>query len=57
LAELIATSGLLTVIAMLEKSSPEKIPSCVALFILAATFFYIINMLCKSCCYICQNFH
>ena len=39
LAELIATSGLLIVIAMLEKSSPEKIPSCVALFILAATFF------------------
>ncbi len=39
IAELLATSGLLIVIAVAEKKNPEKIPATVGLFIMSATLF------------------
>ena len=38
-AELLATTGLLIVIAVAEKNNPKKIPSTVGLFIVSATLF------------------
>ena len=38
-AELLATTGLLIVIAVAEKNNPKKIPSTVGLFIISATLF------------------
>ena len=38
-AELLATTGLLVVIAVAEKNNPKKIPSTVGLFIISATLF------------------